>query len=43
MATVSGSQDMAERMKPVQQRLSIVAPLLDDHLDMPVWTVVATR
>lgn len=44
MDTLSGSQAMAERMKPVQQRLPTIAPLLDDHLvHMPVWTVVATR
>ena len=39
------SQDeMAQRMAPLLQQLSVVGPLLEDHrVHLPVWAVAATR
>lgn len=40
---VSGG-DWMERMKPVQEQLAVIEPLLDnDWVHMPIWAVVATR
>jgi SAM-dependent methyltransferase len=36
--------DMAKRFGPLQDRLKVLAPLLDNHrVHMPVWAVAATR
>lgn len=36
--------DMAKRFEPLQDRLKVLAPLLDNYrVHMPVWTVAATR
>ena len=44
MSRVSGRQDIAERMKPLQDQLRIITPLLENHLlHMPFWAVAATR
>lgn len=44
MCAHAGDAQLAERMKPVQERLAIIDPLLENHLvHMPVWAVVATR
>lgn len=44
MAQVSGRQDIAERMKPLQDQLRVIAPLLEHHrVHMPFWAVAATR
>jgi len=43
----SGSVDglpALDRMKPLQDRLRVIAPLLENHrVHMPFWTVAATR
>jgi SAM-dependent methyltransferase len=44
MSRVGGSQDIADRMKPLQDQLRVIAPLLEHHLvHMPFWAVSATR
>ena len=36
--------EMAQRMAPLLQQLSVVGPLLEDHrVHLPVWAVAATR
>jgi ubiquinone/menaquinone biosynthesis C-methylase UbiE len=36
--------EMAKRFEPMQQRLKVLEPLLEDYrVHMPVWAVVATR
>lgn len=38
------SDNWSQRMKPLQDRLAVIGPLLNDHLvHMPVWAVAATR
>lgn len=40
----SGNPGWAERMKPLQSQLDVIAPLLDsDRVHMPIWAVAATR
>ena len=44
MQSMSGNAERAERMKRLQDRLQVIAPLLEDHrVHMPIWAVVATR
>jgi SAM-dependent methyltransferase len=44
MESIAMNADWAERMKPLQEQLKSIGPLLDDYLiHMPIWTVVATR
>ncbi len=45
MQQMMGSDpDMAKRFEPLQERLKVLAPLLDNHrVHMPVWAVAATR
>jgi SAM-dependent methyltransferase len=44
MSQVCGRQDLADRMKPLQDQLRVIAPLLEDHrIHMPFWAVAATR
>lgn len=44
MAQVSGRYDIAERMKPLQDQIRVIAPLLENHLvHMPFWAVAAGR
>lgn len=44
MAELSGDSAMAERMKPVQEQLSVIAPLLEnDIVHLPFWAVHAVR
>jgi hypothetical protein len=44
LAKLSLMTDAAERMKRTQDRLKVIAPLLENHrIHMPVWAVVATR
>jgi SAM-dependent methyltransferase len=39
-----GRPDLAERMKPIQEQLRVIGPLLVDHLvHLPAWIVAATR
>jgi hypothetical protein len=44
MSLLSGRPNVAERMKPLLDRLQVLRPLLDGHrVHLPVWAVVATR
>ncbi len=44
MSRLAGPGDIADRMKPLEDQLRVIAPLLDNHLvHMPFWAVVATR
>jgi SAM-dependent methyltransferase len=44
MSRVSGRHDIADRMKPLQEQLRVIAPLLENHrVHMPFWAVAATR
>ncbi len=44
MSQVSANPEMAERMRPVQEQLRILDPLLENHrVHLPVWAVAATR
>lgn len=44
MAAMGSDSDWAERMKPLQERLAVIGPLLDDYrVHMPIWAVAATR
>jgi len=44
MSRVRGRRDVADRMKPLQDQLRVIAPLLENHrVHMPFWTVAATR
>jgi SAM-dependent methyltransferase len=44
MSRVSGTHDIADRMKPLQDQLRVIAPLLENHrVHMPFWAVAATR
>lgn len=44
MEAMGSDPNIAERMKPLQERLAVVSPLLDDYrVHMPIWAVVATR
>lgn len=44
MISVAGTAALAERMKPLQEQLPTVEPLLAHHLvHLPAWVVVATR
>jgi hypothetical protein len=44
MSRVSGMHDIADRMKPLQDQLRVIAPLLENHrVHMPFWAVAATR
>jgi SAM-dependent methyltransferase len=39
-----GRADLVERMKPMQERMAVLGPLLQDHrVHMPMWIVAATR
>jgi SAM-dependent methyltransferase len=41
---MSGDSGWAERMKPMQEQLQIIAPLLkNNRVHLPVWAVTATR
>jgi SAM-dependent methyltransferase len=41
---MSGNAEWAERLKPVQDQLQVIEPLLKDHrVHMPAWAVTATR
>jgi len=43
-AQMNQQPELAERMKPLQDRLRIVGPLLENHrVNMPFWSVTATR
>jgi SAM-dependent methyltransferase len=43
-AQMSGDPGWAERMKPMQEQLQIIAPLLkNNRVHLPVWAVTATR
>jgi SAM-dependent methyltransferase len=44
MSRMSGRQDIAERMMPLQDQLRVITPLLESHrVHMPFWAVAATR
>ena len=44
MQSMSANADWAERMKPLQDRLQVIASMVDDNrVHVPVWSVVATR
>ncbi|MCW2652977.1 MAG: methyltransferase [Mycobacterium sp.] len=44
MSQMNQRPDLAERMKPLQDQLRTVGPLLHNHrVHMPFWTVAATR
>jgi SAM-dependent methyltransferase len=44
MSRIGGIQDIADRLKPLQDQLRVIAPLLEHQLvHMPFWTVLATR
>ena len=44
MSQVSGRSDIADRMKPLQDQLRVIAPLLENHrVHLPFWAVVAAR
>jgi SAM-dependent methyltransferase len=44
MSQVSRRHDIADRMKPLQDQLRVIAPLLENHrVHMPFWAVEATR
>ena len=44
MSRMGGNQEIAERMKPIEDQLRVIAPLLEHHLvHMPFWAVSATR
>ncbi len=44
MSQLADRQDLAEQMKPVQERLAVIGPLLKDHrVHLPFWAVAATR
>jgi SAM-dependent methyltransferase len=44
MSELPGRQDLAERMKPVQERLEVLGPLLENNrVHLPFWAVTATR
>jgi ubiquinone/menaquinone biosynthesis C-methylase UbiE len=41
---MSGDSGWAERMKPMQEQLQVIAPLLkNNRVHLPVWAVTATR
>ena len=43
-AQMNQQPELAERMKPLQDRLRIIAPLLENYrVNMPFWSVTATR
>ncbi len=44
MSRVGGREDIADRMKPLQDQLRVIAPLLENHrVHLPFWAVAATR
>jgi SAM-dependent methyltransferase len=44
MSQINQRPDLAERMKPLQDQLRIIEPLLENHrVHMPFWSVAATR
>jgi SAM-dependent methyltransferase len=44
MSRLCGRPDIADRMKPVEDQLRVIAPLLENHrIHMPFWAVAATR
>jgi SAM-dependent methyltransferase len=44
MEQMSSRPDLAERFKPLQDRIQTIEPLLENHrVHFPVWAVVATR
>jgi SAM-dependent methyltransferase len=44
MLHAGGGRDLAERMKPIQEQLVVIEPLLVDHLvHLSAWVVAATR
>jgi SAM-dependent methyltransferase len=44
MLASGGTPALAQRMKPLQDLLSHIEPILDDHLvHLPAWAVIATR
>jgi SAM-dependent methyltransferase len=44
VSRMSGRKSIAERMRPLQDQLRVISPLLEDHrVHMPFWAVAATR
>jgi hypothetical protein len=44
MEAMGSDSNGAERMKPLQERLAVIGPLLDDYrVHVPTWAVAATR
>ncbi len=44
MSRASGRHDIADRMKPLEDQLRVISPLLENHrVHMPFWAVAATR
>lgn len=44
MSALQPDTEVAARFKPLQDRLSVLAPLLENHrVNLPVWAVVASR
>jgi hypothetical protein len=44
MSQINQRPDLAERMKPLQDQLRVIEPLLENHrVHMPFWSVAATR
>ena len=44
LSALSGQPEVAERFRPVQERLEVLWPLLENHrVHMPFWAVAATR
>jgi hypothetical protein len=44
MENMGSNPAWEKRMKPLQDQLAVIGPLLDDYrLHMPIWTVAATR
>ena len=44
MSELPGREDLAERMKAVQERMAVIGPLLENHrVHLPFWAVAATR
>jgi hypothetical protein len=44
MESMGSNPAWERRMKPLQDQLAVIGPLLDDYrVHMPIWAVAATR